>query len=221
MKSFAEIREMALARKGEAELAAHMPKPTRVPLRDLSDDRLLAEFTKRVFQAGFNWSVIESKWPGFETAFHGFDIGRNAMMSDEDLDRHLRNTDIVRNAAKILTVRDNAVFLSDLAREHGSAARHIGDWPVEDTIGLFDLLKRRGARLGGVTGQYALRFLGYDAFILSRSVVAGLNMAGVVDGAATSKAAQRKVQAAFNAWHAESGAPYAVISRTLAFAVPD
>lgn len=221
MKSFAEIRDMAVARKGEAELAAHLPGPPECPLRDLPDDRLLAEFTKRIFQAGFKWSVIETKWPGFEAAFHGFDIGRNAMMSDEDLDAHLRNTEIVRNAAKILTVRDNAIFLSDLAREHGSAARYIGDWPAEDTIGLFELLKKRGSRLGGTTGQYALRFLGYDAFILSKSVVAGLNMAGVIDGAATSKGAQRKAQAAFNAWHAESGEPYAVISRTLALAVPD
>ena len=221
MKTFAEIHEMALARKGAEGLAAEMPTPPDRPLRDLNDERLLAEFTKRIFQAGFNWSVIEKKWPGFEAAFDGFDIGRNAMMSDEDLDRHLKNTEIVRNAAKILTVRDNAVFLSDLAREHGSAARYIGDWPVEDTVGLFELLKKRGARLGGMTGQYALRFLGYDAFILSRSVVAALNMAGVIDGAANSKTAMRKAQEAFNDWHAESGQPYAVISRTLACAVPD
>ena len=46
-------------------------------------------------------------------------------------------------------------------------------------------------------------------------------MAGVIDGAATSKGALRKVQEAFNAWHRESGARYGEISRTLAFAVPD
>ncbi|SNS88063.1 DNA-3-methyladenine glycosylase I [Tropicimonas sediminicola] len=221
MKTFAEIRDLAIARKGEAAYEAAMPAPPDWPMSALPDDRLLSEFTKRVFQAGFNWSVIESKWPGFEAAFHGFDIGRNAMMSDEDLDAHLRNTDIVRNAAKILTVRDNAVFLSDLARAHGSAAGYLAAWPIDDTIGLFDLLKKRGARLGGVTGQYALRNAGYDAFILSRSVLAALNAHGVIDGAATSKGAQRKVQAAFNAWHAESGARHAVISRTLALSVPD
>lgn len=221
MTTYAELRDVAVSRKGEAELAAHRPLPPEIPLRDLPDDRVLAEFTRRIFQSGFNWSVIDTKLPGFETAFHGFDLGRNAMMSDDDIDRHLKNTDIVRNAAKILTVRDNAIFLSDLAREHGSAARYLADWPVEDTIGLFELLRKRGSRLGGLTGQYALRFLGYDAFVLSKSVVAALNMAGVIDGAATSKTALRKVQAAFDAWHAESGEPYAVISRTLAFAVPE
>jgi 3-methyladenine DNA glycosylase Tag len=27
--------------------------------------------TKRIFSAGFAWSVIEKKWPGFEAAFLG------------------------------------------------------------------------------------------------------------------------------------------------------
>jgi 3-methyladenine DNA glycosylase Tag len=222
MMTFAELRDMAVARKGEAALAAHMPTPPETPLADLSDDRLLAIFTRCIFQAGFSWKVIDAKWPGFEAAFHGFDIGRNALMSDDDLDHHLSNTGIVRNAQKILSVRDNAVFLSDLARERGTtAARVIATWSHTDTIGLFDMLKTRGSRLGGATGQYALRFAGYGNFILSQSVVAALNMAGVIDGAATSKGAQKKVQAAFDAWATESGLSHAEISRTIAFAVPD
>jgi len=221
MKTYAKIHDAAVKRKGAEDLAAHMPEPPKVLLSEMSDDRLLSEFSKRVFQAGFNWSVVENKWPGFEEAFHGFDIGRNAMMSDEDLDRHLKNTDIVRHAAKILSIRDNAVFLSDLAREHGSAAKYIGNWPKDDTVGLFTLLKARGTRLGGTTGQYALRFAGYDSFILSRSVVAALKAAGVIDGPATSKTALAKIQAAFNDWHAESGESYARISRVLASSVPD
>ena len=221
MKTFAEIKAMAVARKGADGVAAHMPDAPAHPLASLSDDRLLAEFSKRVFQAGFNWKVIETKWPGFETAFHGFDVGRNAMMSEDDLDRHLKDTSIVRHAAKILSIRDNAVFLSDLARAHGSAAAFIGNWPKEDTVGLFDLMKKRGSRLGGATGQYALRFAGYENFILSRSVVAALNMAGVIDGTATSKGALAKVQAAFNQWHIESAESHARISRVLALSVPD
>ncbi|MCV2881602.1 DNA-3-methyladenine glycosylase I [Actibacterium sp. XHP0104] len=221
MKPYAELREMAVARKGEAELEELLPKRRENTLAQQTDDRILAEFTKRIFQAGFSWDLIEKKWPGFEDAFHGFDIGRNALMSDEDLDEHLRDTRIVRNGQKIITVRDNAIFLSDLARGHGSAAAALDNWPKTDTVGLFELLKKRGSRLGGVTGQYALRALGYDAFILSKSVVAALNMAGVIDGVATSKTAQKKVQAAFNHWAEESGETHARISRMLAFTVPD
>lgn len=216
---FAEIRRRAEARKGGSDalesLLAQGPGPS-ADLRSLTDDRVLAELTKRVFQAGFNWRVIENKWPGFEKAFHGFDVARNAMMSDEDLDRHLKNTEIVRNAAKILSVRDNAVFLSDLAAEHGSAAKFLADWPSSDLVGLWEILKKRGSRLGGASGQYALRFLGKDSFMLSASVVSALRQAGVIDGPATSKTAHRKIQAAFNAWAEESGESYTRMSRILA-----
>lgn len=72
-----------------------------------------------------------------------------------------------------------------------------------------------------MTGQYALRLACHDGIILSRAVVAALNMAGVIDGAARSRKALAGIQAAFNDWAAERGARRAVIGRTLALAVPD
>lgn len=140
-------------------------------------------------------------------------------MSDDDLDRHLRNTNIVRHAKKILSIRDNAIFLGDLAKEHGSAAAFFANWPAEDLVGLWEVMKKRGARLGGATGQYALRFLGKESFILSRDVTAALIAAGVIDKPATSKTALRQVQAAFNDWKAESGENMTRLSRTLAISM--
>ena len=224
MQKFSTIRARAEDRKGGAEALDALLADAESHRRDISklgDDRVLSEFTKRIFQAGFNWSVVENKWDGFEAAFHGFDIGRNALMSDDDLDRLLKDKGIVRNATKILSVRDNAVFLSDLAREHGSAAKFISDWPEDNLVGLWEVMKKRGSRLGGMSGQYALRFLGKDSFILSNSVVAALEMAGVIDGPATSKKALAAIQDAFNQWHAESGQSYTRISRTLAMSVGD
>jgi len=221
MQNFAEIKKIAEDRKGGAKaLEALIGDDDPVAdISHLTDDRILSEFSKRVFQAGFNWSVVEKKWAGFETAFHRFDIGRNAMMFDDDFDAHLKNTAIIRHAKKILSVRDNAIFLSDLAKENGSAAKFLYEWPSSDLIGLWDVMKKRGSRLGGVTGQYALRFLGKDSFILSRGVGSALARAGVVDGPTTSKTAQRKIQDAFNAWHDETGESYTRMSRILAMSI--
>ena len=221
MNSFQTIWERAAARKGgDAALEALMPAVrTADELRAIPDDRWLAEMTMRIFQSGFSWSVIEKKWPGFEAAFHGFDIGRCAMMSDDDIDTLTRNKEIVRNAAKIASVRENAVFLSDLAREHGSASSFFADWPVEDFAGLLDALKKRGSRLSGTTGQYFLRFMGKDSFVLSRDVMAALVAEGIVDKAPSSARALHAVQTAFNGWAAESGRPLAHISRTLACSI--
>ena len=67
--------------------------------------------TRRVFCAGFAWSVIESKWPGFETAFLGFKPGPLSLKPDEFWDDLMKDTRIVRNGAKIMSVRANASFV--------------------------------------------------------------------------------------------------------------
>ncbi len=99
-----------------------------------------------LFQAGFNWKVIDSKWEGFEAAFDGFDVGRVTFYHDEDMDRLLSDKRIVRNGAKIAAVIDNARFLSDLSRDHGSAARFFADWPNDELHSLHQLIAKQGAR---------------------------------------------------------------------------
>ena len=67
MPSFKTIRARAARRKGGEEvLASLLPEaPPADALARLGDDRVLAEMTRRVFCAGFVWSVIANKWPGF------------------------------------------------------------------------------------------------------------------------------------------------------------
>lgn len=205
---------------GPKSLESQLPVPkSREALAAIADDRWLSEMTRRVFQAGFNWSVVDTKWPGFEAAFEGFDVHRCAMMSDDDLDRLLSDTRIVRNGIKIRSVRENAGFLLELAAAHGSAARVFADWPSENFVGLLELLKSKGARLGGMAGGLALRSLGKDSFLLSTDVVAALKREGVIDGPPGSRRAMQAIQAAFNGWMAESGRGLSQISRVLALGV--
>jgi len=217
MRSFDQIFDIAAGRKGGAEALNAMlsqPKPA-AELAAIPDDRWLSAMTRGVFQAGFNWKVVENMWPGFEAAFDGFDIGRCAMLNDEDFERLVSDTRIIRNGAKIRSVQENALFVRDLARQSGSAGKAIADWPSTDFIGLLDLFKKRGSRLGGTTGQYCLRGQGKDSFILSQSVVDRLIAEGVVDKAPTSKKALADVQAAFNVWMEQSGRSLTEISRVL------
>lgn len=218
---FQSILDLAAGHRG-SEAAVLEQLPEVMPVSDLaalSDDRWLSQMTKSVFQAGFSWKVIENKWPGFEVAFEGFQPRRWKMMSDEDLDRLVQDKAIVRNAQKIVSVRGNAQFLCDLADEHGSAAKFFAERPVSDQIGLMELMKKRGSRLGGTTGQVVLRWMGKDGFIMSGDVVKALIREGVVDKAPTSKKALAAVQGALNDWHEETGRPYTHLSRILAMSV--
>lgn len=218
MRHFDDLFAIAADRKeGPDALESLIVRPDP-KITDLSEDRWLAILTKCIFQAGFNWKVVENKWDGFEAAFHGFDIDRCAFLHDEDIDRLMSDTFIVRNGPKIRTVIDNAHFLQSL-RDQGGAGEVIGGWPSTDFVGLLARLKKDGARLGGMTGQYAMRFAGRDAFILSRDVTARLIAEGVIDKPATSKGAMKAVQGAFNTWMQQSGRGLTEISRVLAFSL--
>ena len=171
--------------------------------------------SKCVFRSGFVWQIIENKWPGFEEAFDGFDVSGCAMLSDEDLERLATDERIVRNAKKIQSIRANAQFVSDIRAEHGSFGAFLAGWPREDFVGMWDVLKTRGDRLGGQTGRFFLRFVGWDTPVLSQDVVAALIGQGVIEKAPSSKKALAAVQAAFNQWHEESGRPFCQVSRIL------
>ena len=220
--SFKTIRARAEKRKGGPKALERLlpKKPNASALAKLSDDRILSEMTQRVFSAGFAWSVIETKWPGFEDAFLGFEPAELTFQPDEFWDRLMSDTRIVRNGAKILSVRENAAFLQAIAGEHGSFGRFLAKWPSSDEIGLLDLLAKRGSRLGGNTGQMFLRFVGWDGFVASQDVVACLRDAGLdIADEVKSKGDLAKVQAQFNAWAEETGLPYTHLSRICALSV--
>ena len=220
MGSFAGIYATAAARKGgdealEALIAEHAPK-SKAEIAAVPDDRILAMMTQRVFQAGFNWRVVANMWKGFEVAFHGFDPSWCGAMTEEEFDALLKDTRIVRNAQKILSVQANGRFLVALAKEHGTAAKAFADWPDDDYVGLLELLKTKASRLGGEAGMRFVRDLGKPSFITSRDVAAALIREGVVSKPPSGKKDLRAVQDAFNAWAKESGRDLTSISRVLA-----
>lgn len=219
--SFKSIQARTAKRKGGPKaLASLMPKkPNNKALAKLADDRVLAEMAERIFSAGFVWDVIDKKWPGFEEAFLGFNPKRLLFQPAEYWEGLVSDKRIVRHPGKIKAVRENAKFVLDIAREHGSFGKFLAGWPADDQVGLMEVLAKRGTRLGGFSGQYFLRFLGWDAFVLQGDVLACLRDSGVAIGTGTSKKDLRAAQAQFNAWKKESGLPIAHISRTCALSI--
>ena len=218
MRTFAEILAVAAARKGGADrvLAAVPPPRTADELAALPDDRWLAAMAGGIFHAGISRAVVEAKWPGIEAAFHGFDVGRVSMMDDDWFDRLVSDPRVIRSGPKIAAICENAAFIRQVAAEAGSFGRKVADWPAADFAGLLAWLVKNGSRMGGATGSYVLRHMGRDGWVLSRDVVARLVAEGVVAGPPTTARAQAAVQAAFNAWAAESGLSLTAISRVLA-----
>lgn len=218
MRSLDDILAISVERKGSETVIfeGFTPAKDAKTLAATPDDRWLAAMTRAIFQAGFNWTVVDNMWQGFEAAFDGFDVGRCAMMSDDRFDELCKDTSIVRYPQKIRSVQENAVFIQEKTVAHGGFGKMVGDWPTSDFAGLLEVLKKEGTRLGGTTGQYFLRFMGKDSYILSKDVVGRLVTEGVIDKPPTSKAAMAAVQAAFNTWADQSGRSLKDISRILA-----
>jgi 3-methyladenine DNA glycosylase Tag len=222
MTSFKTIRKRAEERKGGAKALKALLPPVvdNEALARLADNRILAEMAKRVFCSGFVWRVIEQKWPDFEAAFQNFDVARLTFEPDEFWEKLVSDKRIVRHPQKIKSVRENARFVADVANEHGGFGRFLAAWPKDDEVGLLELLGKRGSRLGGRTGQYFLRFIGWDGFVLSGDVVACLRDAGCdIAGTPTSKKDLKKAQDQMNAWAKESGLPMVHVSRICAMSI--
>ena len=205
---------------GEQALQALLPRPADdEALKTLPPDRYLAAISKAIFRSGFVWKIVDYKWPGMEEALHGFDPVACAYQPDEAIESQLADTRVIRHYRKLLSVRDNAIFMLYIEREHGSFGNYIAGWPVEDITGLHRELKQRGSRLGGRTGQFFLRAVGKDTYCLTRDVVGALIRQGVVDRNPTSKRDLLAVQKAFNEWREQSGRPLCEISRILSCSI--
>jgi 3-methyladenine DNA glycosylase Tag len=223
MRDFGVIFAMAADRKGGADalekILAETPSVAPAVVAAISDNRILAAMTRRVFYAGFSSKVVDAKWDAFEAAFEEFDPRACAFMTEEGFDALMKNPGIVRNGAKVRSVQVNAKFVLDLASAHGSAGRFFAEWPDADYTGLLDVLKQRASHLGGESAMRFLRSIGKPAFITSRDVVAALIREGVLDRPPGGKRDLIAIQHAFNLWASQSGRNLTEISRILAMSV--
>jgi 3-methyladenine DNA glycosylase Tag len=217
---FAPILDAARARHGAAALEARLVRPFEAAeLAATGDDRFLSQMSLRIFRAGLKHSLVDGKWPAFEDVFSGFDPRRVRAMSDEALEALLADRRLIRHWGKLKSVRDNAAAMLAIADEHGSFGGWLGHWPVDDIVGLWEALAKRFSQMGGNSGPSFLRMVGKDTFILTPAVVAALKHWGVVAAPPKNRQDRAVVQAAFNAWMAETGRPLCQLSLILAASI--
>ena len=143
MIEFKALLALAVNRKGGLKpVEAQLPAvKTAAQLRRPDDAFYFSALTRRVFRAGLKHSLVDAKWPAFEEAFFGFDPDKLVLMPDSMLEERMQDTRLIRHWGKIKAIRHNAQLVLDLRREYGSMGRWLADWPVEDTVGMWMLLK--------------------------------------------------------------------------------
>lgn len=223
LESYDQLYERACQRKGGAPaLEALMSRPkSRSEVSQLTADRVLSALTKKVFQSGFVWRVVEQKWADFETEFFHFDLDKILLIPDEMFEKKATNPAIIRNLKKVMTIRDNALMIKELESEHGPIGPFLSQYPSHDIINLWDLLKQKGNRLGGNTGPYALRALGIDTFLMTNDVTQYFVARGIISGTPTGKRNLKTVQTCINQLAEQGNKTLQEISTLIAMSVGD
>ncbi|MFT5757811.1 MAG: 3-methyladenine DNA glycosylase Tag [Alteromonadaceae bacterium] len=226
MESFQALYHRAAERKGgEQKLNLLLNDNSYyggdIPLQQLGDDRVLSAFSKKVFQSGFVWRVVENKWDNFEESFFNFNIEKVLMMPEEMMERKAADPKIIRNFNKVKTIKANAQMIFEEQQNGHSFAEFLAQWPSADIIGLWAYLKKNGQRLGGNTGPYSLRALGKDTFLLSRDIEAYFRAHDLISGGIQTKTSLNIIQKSFNQWQAECDLSLTQLSRLVAFATGD
>ncbi|QLE87481.1 DNA-3-methyladenine glycosylase I [Shewanella sp. Scap07] len=222
-ESFATIYQRACERKGGEEQLQLLLAQWQTPLAlaELSDAELLSQMSKKVFQSGFVWRVVDNKWPAYQQAFFDFEPHKVLMLSPDQIQQRAEDVKLIRHFKKTQAIYDNALMVHELAIEHGSFGKFLSQWPQEDMVGLWQTLKRKGQRLGGNTGPYFLRAVGKDTFLLTQDIQAYFKAHKLVDAGFTSKRGLQQVQQTFNHWQQQSNRSFNDISRILALSVGD
>jgi DNA-3-methyladenine glycosylase I len=142
---------------------------------ELRGDRPLFEkLSLEGFQAGLSWITILRRRPTFREAFHGFELGRVAAMTESDVETLMQNTGIIRNRAKIEATISNARIALELTADRPGALDELlwsfapapgrprphgfGDVPAvtAESTAMSKALRTIGFRFVGPTTMYAL-----------------------------------------------------------------
>lgn len=136
--------------------------------RTYDESAMFEALTLGVFEVGLSWTIVFGKRDAFRSAFHDFDVGRVAAMTERAVDRLMQDASIIRNRRKIQATIDNAramiassPTLAELARTYETASdrapRSIAELPTStpQAEAFAKRLKSQGYRFVGPTSVYA------------------------------------------------------------------
>ena len=85
-----------------------------------NDNELFGRLILEINQAGLSWLTMLKKQDNFRKAFDNFDIAKIAQYGENDRNRLLADSGIIRNRLKIDAVIYNAKVITGLQKEYGS-----------------------------------------------------------------------------------------------------
>lgn len=125
--------------------------------RPPNDDTYFENMTRVIFLAGLSWKIIDKKWPNFKKVFKNFSIDKVVEFSENDIQRLISDTSIVRNRAKIIATINNAKQFQNTKKEYGSFQRYLDSLDKSNNYAL--VVKELGKKFSRIGPSSARIFL--------------------------------------------------------------
>jgi len=94
--------------------------------RPVHDDQKLFEMLiLEGAQAGLSWYTILKRREGYREAFKNFDVAKVSKMTDAQLEKVLKDGDIIKNRLKVFSTRKNAKAFLAIQKEFGSFDKYV------------------------------------------------------------------------------------------------
>lgn len=94
--------------------------------KKVTDDKKLFEFLiLESAQAGLSWITILRKREHYRQAFYQFDVQKVSQMTEEDVEKLMKNEGIIKNRLKIMSAINNAKHFQKIQQEYGSFYEYI------------------------------------------------------------------------------------------------
>lgn len=145
------------------------------PVHD--DHRLFEMLLLESFQAGLSWETVLNKRAAFKQAFAGFDVGRVAKFNDEDCQRLLQNSGIIRHRLKIRAAVGNAQIFMAIQQEWGTFSNYLWHWTQGETVReIVQTSSQLSDEIAKDLKKHGMKFVG------TTTIYAYLQAVGVVNG---------------------------------------
>lgn len=130
--------------------------PHKVEPKSLAD--YLQVMSRSIFSSGISWRVVQAKWDGIRTAFHGFEPEKVASLTPDEIEAIATDPRVIRNRRKIEAIVSNAEVMLELDRRPGGFVGYLRSHKgYEETVAD---LKERFRFLGDSSAYYFLYVVG-------------------------------------------------------------
>lgn len=157
------------------------------------DIRLFEKICLEGFQSGLSWRTILAKRENFRAAFQQFDFHKVAEFTEQDVERLLQNTGIVRHRGKIEAVINNAQRAREMVASEGSLAAFF--WRYESDPETLPAPQTLTTSAESVALSKTLKKLGWK-FVGPTTVFAFMQAMGLINDHAEGCAIRAEVEAA-------------------------